>query len=111
MSGYDNYNYDAFNAVEKRLKEEYSIPRRNIINPTHIANGEQNHQYSFYIKESLKLITFANTIVLLENWEQSKGAKMEALCGYLMNLNFLDHNIQEISKETITSKLNSLSLL
>jgi hypothetical protein len=89
MTGLPDYNYPKFNAMERNLRKAgYS----NILNPVDIAGGETGYHYSYYIRESLKMIARADAVVFLDGWENSKGANLEYHAANIMGLKCWNEN-------------------
>jgi hypothetical protein len=98
MTGLPEYNYPKFYEIESLLREiGYSF----IFNPAEIANGETGRHYSYYIRESLKMISKADAVVFLNDWENSKGANLEFHAAKLMGLKCWNENLDvlELKKD------------
>lgn len=75
MTGYENYNKEAFfkHEMEFRNKGFSSIRNPAVI-------GEKygyNEDYNFYIRKSLAMLLEADAIFVFGNYEKSKGVNME----------------------------------
>jgi hypothetical protein len=105
MTGLPDYNYPAFNIMERVLRE---LGYSNILNPADIAGGETGHHYSYYIRESLKLISRADAVVFLNGWENSKGANLEFHAASLMGLKLWDENLDLIEKKISDNETKSI---
>lgn len=90
MTGLPDYNYPKFHKMEKLL---YDIGFVNILNPAEIAGGNTSYHYSYYIRESLKMIVRADAVVFLNGWENSKGANLELHAAKLMGLKCWNENL------------------
>jgi len=67
----DNPNYmEQFAAAEKTLQEQGHVT----MNPTILPYGFEHHEY---MKVCFSMIDVCEGIYLLDNWQDSKGAKME----------------------------------
>jgi hypothetical protein len=93
MTGYESFNYPAFEKMEKQLIDAFWCKPDNILNPIRIADGDTTKPYSFYIRESIKMIENATDVVFLDGWEKSKGAVLEYHIAKTMGLNMLDQNL------------------
>jgi len=100
MTGLPDYNYPKFNAMERTLRKAgYSM----ILNPADIAGGETGYHYSYYIRESLKLVSKADAVVFLNGWENSKGANLEFHAASLMGLKCWNENL-DLMERTISDE-------
>ena len=70
MSGLPQENYPAFHAAAEKLRS---------IGYTVISPAEQQKQNTWeaYMKQDLALLDHCNSMVLLDGWENSRGANIE----------------------------------
>ena len=74
MTGLPEYNYPAFNAAEKELRDDGHEP----INPArHGFIG--GYEWADYMRLALVDLSRAEAIHLLDGWENSRGARLERL--------------------------------
>lgn len=66
MTGYENFNREAFFEAEKKLRALGHEPR-------HTARLPDNWAYMDYINFSLNVMRGCEAIYLLDGWEKSKG--------------------------------------
>jgi len=85
MSGKPDWNRQAFNDAEAKLKKEgYEV-----INPAKNFGGKTDLDYHIYIGRSIgQLLDESNAIHLLEGWHESRGARMEFLVAAALGINF-----------------------
>ena len=83
MTGRDNYNYDAFNAIEGDLRLqgfEY------VNNPARHFNGDQGLPWTVYIDAAMNSLLESNVLLAMSGWQDSIGATLEVLmalgCGH-----------------------------
>ena len=73
MTGYENFNYPAFNEAAKLLRShDYTV-----INPAENFDGRTDLPRSTYIREAVKQVADADMLVLLPGWKNSAGAYLE----------------------------------
>lgn len=71
MSGYEEFNYPAFNAAAAALREAgYEVE-----NPAEI--GHPGMAYTDLIKEDIRIILDCDGVATLEGWWASRGAHIE----------------------------------
>lgn len=94
MTGYDDFNYPAFHAIEDDLRKHgYKL----VNNPARHLNGEQHHPWSDYIEVALQAVLYSKALVVMHGWQHSVGATLEVLVAlsidhpiYTAGLNFED---------------------
>ncbi len=70
MTGYENYNQEAFAAAEKELKRDYVV-----INPA--KNSIEDGSWVDYMRMDIKQLMDADCIYMLKGWNESRGARLE----------------------------------
>lgn len=80
MTGLENFNFPAFFEAE----EELSKNGREVINPARLDDGDTTKPWKYYIKRDVELLLGCDCITLLEGWERSRGATLEALIAYTL---------------------------
>lgn len=84
MTGYDNYNFDAFNAVEIEL----SNSGWDVENPTKHGVVE-GATWEDYMVSCLGQISKCGSMYMLKGWQQSKGALIEHSLALMVNLDII----------------------
>lgn len=82
--GPPDYNYPRF--VE--LSEDLESQGWAVHNPATSYNGRTDLDYRLYMSAAINLLMQADAIALMEGWEDSRGAKMEALIAQRLGLDF-----------------------
>jgi hypothetical protein len=83
MSGYEEFNFPAFNRMEELLREGYGY--KHVINPAKLHPTTDLPWVEFLKQDLLELIT-CDAVFLLEGWEKSRGATLEAFVAYILGL-------------------------
>jgi len=85
MTGYPEFNIPAFRAAKLNLEAQgFEIEL-----PYDIDNTAENWTWGQYLAEDIKLICDqCQGIILLPEWERSRGAKLEIACGLMQSLKF-----------------------
>jgi hypothetical protein len=73
MTGIPEFNHPAFNKVAKILRQEGAI----VFNPAEAFEGKKDLPRHEYMRKDIKQLLEAEAIVMIEGWEQSKGARLE----------------------------------
>lgn len=77
MTGLPDFNYPAFFAAEKALREAGCEP----INPARTQGREGCETWQDFMRAALRDIADADGIALLPGWHNSRGAAMEYRIG------------------------------
>ena len=83
MSGYEEFNFPAFNRVEELLRGTYGY--KHVVNPAKLHRATNLPWVEFLKRDLLELIT-CDAVFLLEGWEKSRGATLEAFVAYALGL-------------------------
>ena len=76
MTGYENFNYEAFHAAEAALRAAGYEP----INTAHheVENDTGKPQtWEWYLRRAIKALMDADAVALLPGWQASEGANLE----------------------------------
>jgi hypothetical protein len=82
-SGYKNFNYEAFNEISQILREAgYKV-----VNPAENGDGDQTRTWHEYMRDDIELIVDrVDALVVLQDWENSEGAKVEVAVARALGL-------------------------
>jgi hypothetical protein len=73
MTGIKDHNFPAFNCLAAKLRAHgYEV-----VNPTELDNADTTKSWGDYMKRDIPLIVECDGVVLLDGWEESRGAKIE----------------------------------
>lgn len=72
MSGYPNYNTDAFNAAAENLRKI----GHDVINPVEIKKAEPT-DWEGCMREDIRAMMDADAVATLPGWQASRGARIE----------------------------------
>ena len=81
MTGRPDHNIDEFNKAEDQLlKAGYEV-----LNPT--SNGlADTAPYEDHMRADLRMLTMADALAFLPDWERSRGARLEIEVAHLLNI-------------------------
>lgn len=81
MTGRPDNNIDEFNKAEDQLlKAGYEV-----LNPT--SNGLSNSAlYEDHMRADLRMLTMADALAFLSDWERSRGARLEIEVAHALNI-------------------------
>ncbi|ENZ9956188.1 DUF4406 domain-containing protein [Salmonella enterica] len=96
MTGYENYNRDAF----MRKEEELINCGATVLSPAMLPDGLEHEQY---LTITRGMIRVSDVICLLPGWENSEGAKREVV--YAMKRNIWPMGFDEAMREKIKNVL------
>ncbi len=83
MSGYEEFNFPAFNRVEELLRGGCGYKR--VINPAKL-HPTTDLPWVEFLKRDLRELIACDAVFLLKGWEKSRGATLEAFVAYILGL-------------------------
>lgn len=93
MAGYKNWNHEAFNSMESLLSNFDVI----VLNPATTPLGMKRNQYMVI---DAALVQVSDVVVMLEGWEDSKGALMEkAIAESMGKVVVFQHEVEVLLEE------------
>lgn len=81
MSGLPDHNFPAFNAAAKHLREQGF----KVINPAE-NEGEVSLGWTHFMKIDLKNVIDCSMVIVLDGWEDSRGANIEINLARILNI-------------------------
>lgn len=82
MTGLPSFNYPYFNAVAERLRHD----GLEVVNPAENFGGDENLPREHYMKKDVAHLLDCQAIVLLDGWQNSRGARLEVELGRQIGL-------------------------
>lgn len=96
MTGFDEFNYPAFNAAAARLREA----GHDVINPAENDGGEYGKEWSYYMRLDMHHVLNVEGVAVLPGWEASRGARLEVIVAVSLGLPIFDaRTLVEINPE------------
>ena len=77
MTGYPNFNFEAFHSAAAALRSQGFI----VYNPAESFNGAQDLPWTTYMKNDYDAIVQCGAVMVLEGWEKALGSVLEVLFG------------------------------
>jgi hypothetical protein len=107
MDGVEDFNHPLFHRVAAGI----SSGNFAVCSPAEFFDGDKTRERKEYMREAVKYLLEADTIVLLPGWEESKGARLEAAIATELDLNIMEYvetdeqaaNLPPVMGGTITS--------
>lgn len=87
MDGIEDFNHPLFNRVAKEFRDVNFA----VCTPSEFFDGDKTRERKEYMREAIKYLLEADTIVLLPGWENSKGARLEAAIATELDLAIMEY--------------------
>ena len=94
MSGLPEFNYPAFKTAAERLRSK----GHTVVSPHELpadclgcANIGHEHSWAEHMRVDLAALLTCDVIVLLEGWQQSRGAQLEKTVAEAIGLRVIDY--------------------
>lgn len=87
MTGIERFNHDLFNKVTKEFRDVGFA----VCTPSEFFDGDRTKERKEYMREAVKYMLEADTVVLLPGWEGSKGARLEAAIATELELSIMEY--------------------
>jgi len=75
MTGYPNFNYDAFDNTEERLIKSGNT----CYNPAKAFEGKQNLDWILYMKNDYEMLLKCEHVLVIDGWDKSLGSILEVV--------------------------------
>lgn len=99
MSGYANYNYDAFMDMANKLRQLGN----EVVNPAELAEAGIM-SWEEYLKLDIKYLMDCDAIVVLDGWEKSRGATVEVYLGIVLGMKVYNTELKEVNPAKYINK-------
>lgn len=91
MTGYPNWNHDAFNKKAAELRAQgYTV-----LNPAENDGGSIDKSRAFYLRQDILHVLNSEVVVLLPGWRRSRGARLEVAIAEELELPIYEGEIHE----------------
>ena len=90
MTGYDDFNFPKFHEVADWCRQEPHGAFGTVINPAENFEGRQDLPWQTYLREAITQVCQSDVVVVLDGWEESKGARLEVEVALALGLEVLD---------------------
>lgn len=109
MTGYENYNYDAFHRAAETLRQMGHV----VICPAESFGGDQTHAMTDYARFDVHALLQVEGVVLLPGWMHSDGAKREVVIAQWLGLPFylLDRDVRFLSNIVVAGWYHILEVI
>lgn len=82
MSGYPEHNFPAFEAAAKDLRARHFV----VISPHENDGGDTSNTWHYYMRQDIIHVAQCNQVLVLEGWENSRGARVEVFLAKMLNI-------------------------
>lgn len=97
MTGYIGWNYDAFHNAAKYLRDMgYEV-----FNPAEVFGGETTLPREDYMREDIRALLDCDTVMMLDGWQESEGAKLEYEIAKAIGLPVLEFHMGNTGRERV----------
>lgn len=86
MTGVPEFNYPLFYATAERLRSQ----GHEVENPAESDGGTSHKPREFYLRKAIAMLVKCDAVVVLPNWENSRGACLEVLIAGELGMPILD---------------------
>jgi hypothetical protein len=97
MTDVEDFNHALFNSVA----EEFRAAGFEVCSPAEFFDGDTTLERKDYMRESIKWLLEADTVVLLPGWMASEGAKLEAKIATELDLIIVEYVADDDHREEL----------
>jgi hypothetical protein len=105
MTGVPEWNHPLFH----RVAAEFRLGGFEVCNPAEFFDGDTTKERKDYMREAIKYLLEADTVVLLPGWDKSEGARMEAKIATELDLIIVEYVDNEDSAQEFHRYIGSLT--
>jgi hypothetical protein len=105
MTGKDDWNHSEFH----RVAAEFRLAGFEVCNPAEFFDGDTERSRSEYMREAFKYLLEADTIVLLPDWQESEGSRIEAAVAKELDLIIVEYFENEEASQEFHKYVGSLT--
>jgi hypothetical protein len=112
MSGYDAYNYPAFDALAERLRREHkdAVTPVEVINPAENYGGDSTRDRADYMRVDFAGLLRASCVMVLPEWDGSRGASLEVAVARELGLPVFDTDWQPVPQDPASRIMQAFDL-
>jgi hypothetical protein len=92
MTGKPEWNYPKFFKIERELN---NLGYQNILNPASNPKDPEKTPWSEFIQDALQMVIRSNALVFMDDWTQSRGARIEMAVARALGLPTFDEQYNE----------------
>lgn len=100
MTGYPDWNHAMFN----KIAAEFRMAGFEVCSPSDFFGGDTTLERSMYMRESVKWLLEADTVILLPGWQESEGAKLEAKIAHELGLIIVEYVEDEHHRDQLDER-------
>jgi hypothetical protein len=105
MTGVPEWNHPLFH----RVAAEFRLGGFEVCSPAEFFDGDTTLERKVYMREAVKYLLDADTVVLLPGWENSEGARLEAKIATQLDLIIVEYVDSEESANEFHKYVASLT--
>lgn len=99
MTGLPNKNKEAFEEVESQVNDilsRYRGETYEIVNPANLELSSKDPTWEEYMRNDITHLMRCDAIVMMDGWEESKGARIEFMLATKLGMEILDRRLEDL---------------